>query len=384
LSFGNENSQILTGQNFYVGVGAYPSLGIMLLCVKYHFRMNRLFTFVILVGLLACKNEKREKESTVAENSVGDGMVLIPAGTFMMGGKSDEADWNEFPRNEVTLSSFYMDANEVTNAEFKKFVDATKYITVAERDIDWEVMKKDVPPGTPKPADSILMAGAIVFKGTDGPVNLQDYTQWWQWTIGANWLQPEGPGSSIEGRMNHPVVQVSWEDAKAYSTWAGKRLPTEAEWEWAAMGGTKEAKYPWGNEPIEEAYSKANFYQGSFPFLNSLLDGFETTAPVGSYAPNGYGLFDMAGNVWEWCEDKYHVGAYTQLSEMKERVNPKGPNSAYDPQEPYADKYVIRGGSFLCNDSYCSGYRTARRMSSTKDSGFNHTGFRCVKDVKSN
>ena len=342
--------------------------------------MNRLLKFTVLLALLACEKEKKEASSTEATSEVKD-MVLIPAGTFMMGGKSDQADWNEFPRNEVTVSAFYLDAKEVTNAEFKKFVDATNYITVAERDIDWEEMKKEVPPGTPKPADSVLKAGGIVFKGTDGPVDLNDYSQWWRWTIGANWRQPEGPGSSIENRMDHPVVQVSWEDAKAYADWAGKRLPTEAEWEWAAMGGTKEAKYPWGNEPIEESFSKANFWQGSFPYINTVLDGFVGTAPVGSFSPNGYGLYDMAGNVWEWCEDKYHVAAYTRLSEMKDRTNPKGPEKSYDPMEPYAEKYVIRGGSFLCNESYCSGYRVARRMSSTKDSGFNHTGFRCAKDA---
>lgn len=339
--------------------------------------MKKLILPLLIIQLAACVPRENTGESATASD-----MVLIPAGTFMMGGKSDQSDWNEFPRNQVSVSSFLMDATEVTNAHFKKFVDATGYITVAERDIDWEAMKKDVAPGTPKPADSLLMAGSIVFRPTTGPVNLDDYAQWWRWTIGANWRQPEGPGSSIENKMDHPVVHISWEDAKAYAAWAGKRLPTEAEWEWAAMGGLEDANYPWGNGSIEEAFDKANFWQGSFPYLNSVLDGFETTAPVKSFEPNGYGLYDMAGNVWEWCEDKYHAGAYTQLSQQQDKTNPKGPRVSYDPLEPYAEKYVIRGGSFLCNDSYCSGYRVARRMSSTKDSGFNHTGFRCVKDVK--
>lgn len=336
----------------------------------------------LLLGLLACKDQKKDVNSYEPTNQEVNGMVLIPGGTFMMGGKSDQADRNEFPRNQVSVSSFYMDVQEVTNASFKEFVDATGYVTEAERDINWDVVKKDVPPGTPKPADSLLKAGSLIFSPTDGPVDLTDYAQWWRWTTGANWRQPEGPGSSIADRMDHPVVHVSWTDAKAYAEWAGKRLPTEAEWEWAAMGGTSEAKYPWGNEPIEESYNKANFWQGSFPYLNSLLDGFENTAPVRSYAPNGYGLYDMAGNVWEWCEDKYHAGAYTLLGEEGNRLNPKGPATSFDPQEPYAEKYVIRGGSFLCNDSYCSGYRTSRRMSSTKDSAFNHTGFRCVRDLE--
>ncbi len=334
-----------------------------------------LLSVLVIIGL-GC-NPKSDK---VGQELPQD-MLLIPEGTFMMGGKSDQSDWNEFPRNQVTVSAFYMDATEVTNADFKKFVEATDYVTVAERDVDWEEMQKELPPGTAKPADSLLMAGSIVFTPTNGPVRLDDYSQWWRWTIGANWRQPLGPGSTINDKMDHPVVHVSWEDAKAYADWAGKRLPTEAEWEWAAMGGLPDANYPWGNEPIAEAYDKANFWQGSFPYLNSLLDGFETTAPVRSYAPNGYGLYDMAGNVWEWCEDKYHVGAYTHLSEKADKKDPKGPQTSYDPMEPYAEKYVIRGGSFLCNDSYCSGYRVARRMSSTKDSGFNHTGFRCVKDV---
>jgi formylglycine-generating enzyme required for sulfatase activity len=258
-------------------------------------------------------------------------------------------------------------------------VKATHYITVAERELDWDELKKQLPPNTPKPHDSLLSPGSLVFTPTSGPVNMTDPSAWWRWIIGANWRQPEGPGSSIEDRMSHPVVHVSWEDADAYAKWTGKRLPTEAEWEWASMGGNRDAKYPWGNQSAEEAYDKANFWQGFFPYENLEHDGFYGTAPVKSFPPNDYGLYDMAGNVWEWCSDKYHAGAYQQYQETVS--DPTGPQDSYDPQEPYTPKYVMRGGSFLCNDSYCSGYRVSRRMKSSKDSGLNHTGFRCVMNV---
>lgn len=310
-----------------------------------------------------------------------EGMVYIPAGTFTMGGKSEQADPDEFPRHEVELSPFYLDVTEVTNTQFKKFVDATGYKTVAERALDWNELAKELPPNTPKPADSVLQPGSLVFRPTSGPVNLNDYSQWWVWTLGADWQHPEGPGSTIEGRMNHPVVHVCYEDALAYATWAGKRLPTEAEWEWAARGGLDNPKYPWGEESVENAYNKANFWQGFFPYQNLEKDGFYGTAPVRSFPPNGYGLFDMAGNVWEWCQDKYHANAYEEEKQNGITTNPKGPRESFDPQEPFTTKYVIRGGSFLCNDSYCSGYRVSRRMKSTKDSGFNHTGFRCARDI---
>ena len=333
---------------------------------------------VIVTILLACNGEPDTRQQ--ASPSPG-GMTYIPGGKFLMGGKSDQASPDEFPRHEVVVSGFYMDVTEVTNHQFMQFVEETQYITVAERDVDWELLKQEVPPGTPKPHDSLLQAGSLVFKMTKTPVRLDDYSQWWQWTIGANWRHPEGPGSDLTSRMDHPVVHIAWEDAQAYADWAGKRLPTEAEWEWAAMGGLDDPKYPWGNQSIEEAYEVANFWQGLFPYQNEKKDGFAGTAPVRSFPPNGYGLFDMAGNVWEWCQDRYHAQSYQQDLAKGGVENPAGPNDYWDPREPYAEKHIIRGGSFLCNDSYCSGYRVARRMSSTKDSGFNHTGFRCVKDL---
>lgn len=308
------------------------------------------------------------------------GMVLVPGGAFDMGGKSAEADRNELPVHQVRVSGFYMDATEVTNRQFSEFVEATGYKTIAERDVDWEVMKVQLPAGTPKPADSLLKAGSLVFQPTKGAVDLNDYSQWWRWAIGANWRQPEGPGSSIDAKIDHPVVHVAWEDAVAYANWAGKRLPTEAEWEWAAQGGTV-AKYPWGNESPEKSYDKANFWQGPFPYLNHERDGFCGTSPVKSYPPNGYGLYDMGGNVWEFCSDKYDANWYSQLSASGTSNNPEGSKRYFDPLESYTEKHVIRGGSFLCNDDYCSGYRVSRRMSTSKDSGLNHTGFRCVKDL---
>ena len=316
------------------------------------------------------------------QSSTPEEMVYVPAGTFPMGGKSEQADRDELPRREVSVSAFYMDETEVTNRQFKAFVDATGYVTVAEKPIVWEDIKAQLPEGTPKPPGSLLLPGSLVFIPTNGPVDLSNYALWWQWTVYADWKHPEGPGSDITGRMDHPAVHIALEDAQAYAQWAGKRLPTEAEWEWAAMGGLGDVKYPWGNESVEQAYDKANFWQGFFPYENLESDGFYGTAPVKSFPANGYGLYEMAGNVWEWCQDKYHFKAYEQGQHGKVIQDPTGPGQSFDPAEPYTEKYVIRGGSFLCNDSYCSGYRVSRRMKTTKDSGHNHTGFRCVRDVE--
>lgn len=309
------------------------------------------------------------------------GMVLVPGGIFEMGGDNDQASADEYPKHRVQVTPFFIDVTEVTNAQFKKFVDATGYVTTAEKKPDWEELKKSVPPGTPKPPDSVLVAASLVFKPSSGPVNLQDYSQWWGWVKGADWRHPEGPGSSIEGKDHYPVVQVSWDDAMAYCKWAGKRLPTEAEWEFAARGGLVNQVYPWGNEHVNEGKPKANSWEGKFPYLNTKKDGYFTAAPVQSYAPNGYGLYDMAGNVWEWCSDWYDYNYYSSLKDRL-TVNPKGPAQSYDPQDPYTPKRSLRGGSFLCNDAYCSGYRVARRMKSSPDTGLEHTGFRCVKDTK--
>jgi sulfatase modifying factor 1 len=307
------------------------------------------------------------------------GMILIPGGQFQMGGDNDQADKDEYPKHTVELSSFYMDITEVTNAQFKAFADATGYVTTAEKKPDWEELKKSLPPGTPKPPDSVLVAASLVFKATGGPVNLQDYAQWWEWVPGANWKEPQGPGSTITGKDNYPVIHISWDDAMAYCKWSGKRLPTEAEWEYAARGGQQNNIYPWGNEHINTGQTKANSWEGNFPYLNKKTDGYVTSAPVKQYAPNKYGLYDMAGNVWEWCSDWYNFNYY-QTAKEKISINPKGPAQSYDPQDPYTPKRSLRGGSFLCNDTYCSGYRVARRMKTSPDTGMEHTGFRCVRD----
>lgn len=307
------------------------------------------------------------------------GMVLIPGGTFDMGGDNDQASADELPKHKVQVSPFYMDVTEVTNAQFRKFVEATGYITTAERKPDWEELKKTLPPGTSRPPDSVLVAASLVFRPSNGPVDLNDYGQWWGWVKGASWRHPAGPQSDIEGRDNFPVVQVSWDDAMAYCKWAGKRLPTEAEWEFAARGGLINNIYPWGNEHVNAGRPKTNSWEGKFPYFNEQKDGYFKYAPVKSYAPNGYGLYDVAGNVWEWCSDLYHHDYYKELN-GKLTVNPRGPAGSYDPQEPGVQKRSLRGGSFLCNDAYCSGYRVARRMKSTHDTGLEHTGFRSVRD----
>ena len=307
------------------------------------------------------------------------GMVRIPGGSFDMGGDNQQADKDEYPKHRVQVDPFYMDVTEVTNAQFKKFVDATGYITTAEKKPDWEELKKTVAPGTARPPDSVMVAASLVFTQTAGPVDLKDYSKWWSWKKGADWKHPQGPQSTIEGKDTYPVVQVSWDDAMAYCKWSGKRLPTEAEWEFASRGGLVNNIYPWGNEPVNSGQAKANSWEGKFPYQNYKKDGFVGLAPTKSFAPNGYGLYDMAGNVWEWCSDWYNAGYYETLATSTAH-NPQGPAKSFDPQDPYTPKRSLRGGSFLCNDAYCSGYRSARRMKSSPDTGLEHTGFRCVRN----
>lgn len=308
------------------------------------------------------------------------GMVYIEGAEFVMGGNNKQASPDEYPNHKVKLKGFWIDVTEVTNAQFKKFVDATGYVTTAEQKPDWEQLKKQLPPGTQKPDESMLVAASLIFKPTTAAVPLNDYSQWWTWAEGASWKHPHGPKSDIKGKEQFPVVHVSYYDALAYSKWAGKRLPTEAEWEFAARGGLKNQVYPWGNESVNSGKQKANIWQGDFPYKNTLQDKFYYSAPVKSFAPNGYGLYDMAGNVWEWCSDYYDNRYYATINKPEGIANPKGPASSHDPDEPYAIKRVVRGGSFLCNDSYCSGFRVSRRMKTSEDSGMEHLGFRCVQD----
>ena len=327
---------------------------------------------IVLIINISCKNSSPKKDKIVSK----EGMVFIPGGNFEMGGDNEEARSDEFPKHQVTVSSFWMDITEVTNAEFQKFVDETGYITTAERKIDWDEIKTMLPPGTPKPHDSLLSPASLVFKETSTS-NLNDYSKWWSLIRNANWKQPFGPQSDIVGKDNYPVVHVSWEDANEYCKWAGKRLPTEAEFEYASRAGMINNVYSWGNEKIDDGMLKANTWEGEFPNQNNVTDKFYYAAPVKSFKPNNYGLYDLAGNVWEWCSDWYHANYYSMLPKQGS-VNPTGPDSSYDPVEPFSEKKVIRGGSFLCNDSYCSGYRNAARMKTTPDSSSLHTGFRTV------
>lgn len=301
---------------------------------------------------------------TGARSILTEGMVWIPGGQFVMGHREYH---DAQPLHLVHVDGFWIDRTEVTNAQFARFVRATRYITVAERNPE----AKDIPGAPPES----LVAGSIVFSPPAGEVSLDRPLSWWKYLPRANWRQPEGPGSSIQGRENHPVVHVCWFDAVAYARWAGKRLPTEAEWEFAARGGLEQKKYVWGNELLPEGRWQANIWQGKFPHQNTRLDGYERTAPVGSFPANGYGLYDMAGNVWEWCADLYHVDYYAE-SPVR---NPTGPETSYDPLEPNIAKRVQRGGSFMCSDLYCVRYQPGTRGKGAMDSGAVHIGFRCVR-----
>ena len=313
--------------------------------------------------------------------SAPEGMRLIPAGEFTMGTEDATAGNVEKPPHRVRVDAFWIDATEVTNAQFAEFVKATGYKTVAERPVDWEQIKKQVPPGTPKPPDEMLQPGSLVFVQPDGPVHLRDHSAWWRWTTGADWRHPEGPESSIKDRANHPVVHVAWEDARAYCKWAGKRLPTEAEWECAARGGKDGKRFVWGDAPAFDEKPQANIWQGTFPTDNTRADGYLRTAPVKSYPANDYGLYDMAGNVWEWCSDWYRVDEYARRFDRGVVDNPKGPKHSFNPNNPYEPQRVTRGGSFLCHRSYCTAYRPSARRGTAMDTGMSHLGFRCAKSV---
>lgn len=323
------------------------------------------FLMVLVAVITACTPERNAMVKQ-------DNMVWLQGGEFTMGTNSKESYEHERPAHLVKVNSFWMDTTEVTNAQFKMFVEATDYKTIAERKPDWEELKKQLPEGTPKPPDSVLVAGSLVFQPPAGFVSLHDYSQWWVWTTGADWQNPEGPATTIEARWNHPVVHIAYEDAKAYCNWIGKRLPTEAEWEFAARVSEDETQSE--NKP------SANYFQGSFPVRNLLEDGFDRTAPVGSFEPNQNGLYDMIGNVWEWTSDLYNINYFATLPANRVTENPVGPEVSYDPAEPGITKYVTKGGSFLCASNYCSNYRTTARQGTAFDSGMSNVGFRCVKN----
>jgi sulfatase modifying factor 1 len=298
-----------------------------------------------------------------------------------MGTDSDLGWADEKPAHRVRVDGFWMDETDVTNAQFRKFVEATGYVTTAEKPVNVEEIMRQLPPGTPLPPKEMLVPGALVFTPTTRPVPLRDVSQWWKWTPGANWRHPEGPGSSTEGKDDHPVVHVSWFDAVAYAKWAGKRLPTEAEWEFAARGGLDNKPYVWGDDRPSETNIRANLWQGTFPFKNTADDGYVRTSPVKTFKPNGYGLYDMSGNVWQWCSDWYQVDLYRHRARGV-ADNPTGPEKSFDPRQPYSPLRVQKGGSFLCNDAYCTRYRPSARHGCTPDTGMSHVGFRCVKGEK--
>jgi sulfatase modifying factor 1 len=294
------------------------------------------------------------------------GMVAIPGGTFRIGASGQLPE--ERSADGVTVKRFCMDSHEVTNAQFAQFVKETGYITVAERPLSVEQFP-DLPKDQRQP-------GSAVFQPVSARQSVQELG-WWHWLPGADWQHPEGPDSSITGKENYPVVHVAFDDAEAYAKWAGKALPTEAEWEFAARGGLKDAIFSWGN-----TYSpkKANTWQGEFPIQNTKADGYLGTAPVGSFLPNGYGLYDMTGNVWEWTQDWYRVGH----DGKDHAVNPSvsNPRESFDPREPGVAKHVIKGGSFLCARNYCSRYRPAAREAQSPDTGMSHIGFRLVAPLE--
>lgn len=298
-----------------------------------------------------------------------------------MGSTDSLARPDEEPIHRVRVQGFWMDCTEVTNAQFRRFVEATGYKTVAERPVSWEQLKQELPPGTPKPPDEVLQPGSLVFTPPDHPVDLRHHHQWWSWTLGADWRHPLGPDSSIEGKDNLPVVHIAYEDAIAYCAWAGRSLPTEAQWEFAARGGLDGKVNMWGDEPVDP--TRANIWQGRFPDRNTAEDGFERVAPVKSFPPNGYGLYDMAGNVWEWCSDLYRPDTYARrvlgVGAGAVVIDPTGPEKSFDPRNPHSpESRVHRGGSFLCNDSYCASYRPSARMACPTDTGLQHLGFRTV------
>jgi sulfatase modifying factor 1 len=310
------------------------------------------------------------------------GMVWIPGGTFVMGSTTPLAQPNEKPAHPVRIHGFWMDQTDVTNAQFAQFVKETRYITTAEKKPEWNTLKVQLKPGTIKPEDHALVPGAMVFVGTQKPVRLDNNAQWWRFVPGADWRHPQGPDSNIVGKDNHPVVQVSYMDAQAYAKWAGKQLPTEAQWEYAARGGLNESTYSWGDEFKPEGKSMANTFAGKqFPVVTAEYRDKIGTSDVKSYPPNGYQLYDMAGNVWQMVSDWYRSDAFKLLEKNTMPLNPEGPNASYDSEDqvPFAPKRVIRGGSFLCDANFCTSYRPSARRGIDPFNPMSHVGFRLVK-----
>ena len=353
------------------------------------FRSKSTYSLAVKTVCADCPSKPNKTFQPTVPNQSGppgpapSGMVWIPGGEFSMGSTPESESMcgmpgvteDALPVHRVYVDGFWMDATELTNEEFERFVKATGYVTTAER----TPTREEFPDA---PAEN-LVAGSTVFTPTAGGVPLDNYFQWWRYQKGANWRHPEGPQSSIKGREKYPVVQVSYDDVLAYAKWAGKRLPAEAEWEFAARGGLTGKLYPWGDEFSPSDTPVANTYQGTFPAKDTGVDGFVGIAPVRSFAPNAYGLFDVGGNVWEWVADWYRGDYYPALASVGGVTrNPRGPQSSFDPAEPTAKKRVQRGGSYLCTDQYCSRYMVGTRGKGEVSTASNHVGVRFVIDPK--
>lgn len=312
-------------------------------------------------------------DTTPPPGPAPEGMAWVPGGVFWMGcGDCNLPD--AVPLHLVRLTGYWIDRHPVTNAEFARFVKATGYVTVAER-----APRPEDYPGVPREQ---LVAGSAVFSPPSHTSPTMHYTDWWRFVPGANWRHPAGPGSDLKGRENHPVVHIAYEDAVAYAAWVGKRLPTEAEYEFAARGGLDRKKYAWGDELRPGGKWAANIYQGSFPVKNTGQDGYVGTSPVDAFPPNGFGLYDMGGNVWQWTSDWYRPDTYAKLAKAGAPVeNPRGPDAGYDPAQPKVPKRVIRGGSYLCTDQYCTRYLVGSRGKGEPTSGASNLGFRLVRSA---
>lgn len=326
-----------------------------------------------LLALVSCAPSDNARDAQTAPSSAPEGMVWIPGGTFSMGDDGPFALPHEQPVHRVRLSGFYMSVHTVTNEEYARFVDATQYVTVAERTPSLDELMRGLPPGTPAPKADLLVPGSLVFTPAAGEVDLRDVNRWWSWVPGANWRRPQGPESDLTGKERHPVVHIAWEDAVAYTQWVGGRLPTEAEWEYAARGGLESKPHAWGDAAHDSAHPQAHIYNGTFPLHPA------AAVAVGSYPPNGYGLHDMSGNVWQWTADWYAPDTYTRHAAAGVPRDPS--ENQVDARATSSAQRVIRGGSFLCSDVYCRGYRVSARGTGAPDTGASHIGFRVLLTV---
>jgi sulfatase modifying factor 1 len=343
-----------------------------------------LFIFLISIALFMMSD--RSHQIIIGSPKNGHtGMVWVPGGEFVMGSNSRMAKPNEKPAHLVHLHGFWIDQTDVTNAQFAAFVKATGYVTTAERKPDWDALKVQLAPDVPKPPEDQLVPGSMVFVGTTRSVPLDDPAQWWRFIPGADWRHPQGPNSNIIGKDDHPVVQVSYEDALAYAKWAKKRLPTEAEWEYAARGGRNQATYTWGEDFKPQGKKMANTFAGNeFPIVDAAHKSLIGTTKVASYPPNAFGLYDMAGNVWQWVADWYRSDAFVAQTGKFAAINPRGPTASYDPNDEFAPaaapKRVIRGGSFLCDKCFCTSYRVSARRGNDPFNPMSHIGFRLASN----